>query len=236
MQYNNIMIPVIKYSFCAVPRMWSIACRKMVFKIALVVVCLFVSCANAFLTPYVSTFASHVIRASVEGRGDGDGDESINSMTEREVSLRKPMGVILEEDEFDPNAGVIIKRIDPTGQTAAACRSDPSDLDICIRDRIIQVNGIDVANGSLEEIMKTILDGPEITKMVLSRPDDAVVIRWPNGISVAADPGDSFGLIAQNEALVRIPYSCSSGGCGSCEQSILSEDGKVRQNVPHQCP
>ena len=146
---------------------------------------------------------------------------------EHVVSLRKPMGIILQTDDADPAAGVIVKHIDPHGPTAAACRSNPSGVDICIRDKVIRVNGRDVSNDSLEEIMALITDGPEKVELVLGRPSDAVVLRWANGVSVAARPGDSFGCIAQHEAGIRIPYSCASGICGTCEQSISTEDGEV---------
>jgi len=148
-------------------------------------------------------------------------------MKEHEVTLSKPMGIIFEEDEANPDAGTVVKRIDPHGQTAAACRFDPEGVDICVRDTVIEVNGRDVKNKSLEDIMQMIMDGPQKIELVLSRPADAVVVCWPNGISVAAKPGDSFGFIAQHEAFINIPYSCTNGGCGSCEQSILSEDGGV---------
>jgi len=152
-------------------------------------------------------------------------------LSEHVVSLRKPMGIILEGDESNLAAGVFVKRMDPQGQTAAACRSDPSGFDICIRDKVMFVNGVDVSQDSLESIMELIIDGPNTVEIVLGRPSDAAVVRWTNGISIAAKPGDSFGCIARHEALIKIPYSCASGACGTCEQSISSEDEEFRQYI-----
>ena len=144
-----------------------------------------------------------------------------------EVTLRKPIGMTLESDEEDPGAGIIIKRIDPQGLTAVMCKSEPDNYDICIRDKILNVNGKDVGNKSYENVMQMISDGPDEVRLSLGRPSDAVVIRWNNGISVAAKPGDPVKEIARDEASVKIPYLCHSGGCGTCEQSISTGKGEV---------
>lgn len=70
-----------------------------------------------------------------------------------------------------------MKRIDPQGQTAAACRSDPAGVDIfCVRDKVMQTNGNDISNDDFEDIMQImIIDGPEEVKLVLGRPSDAVI-------------------------------------------------------------
>jgi len=157
-------------------------------------------------------------------------------LTEHAVVLRKPMGITLAADESNPHAGVIVKKMDPTGLTAAACRSDPIGVDICVRDKVIKINGKDVSSGSYEDIMRMLIDGPKDVNLVLGRPSDAVVVRWANGISVAAMPGDSFKSIAKHESFIKIPYLCTSGGCRTCEQSLLTGDGEVRCIIPRVIP
>mmetsp|Transcript_13421 Transcript_13421/g.25193 ORF Transcript_13421/g.25193 Transcript_13421/m.25193 type:complete len:211 (+) Transcript_13421:3124-3756(+) len=145
--------------------------------------------------------------------------------TQHHVTLKKPMGIILESDEQDNNEeGIIIKQIDPLGNTASACRDNPQGIDICIRDRIIQVDNVDVSNNkSLEDVMKLIINGPnETVHLVLGRPKDAIVMKWWNGISVAVNPGERVKDIARYEACVKIKYSCDTGGCGICECSMLT--------------
>lgn len=185
--------------------------------------CVVIYCADAFLLP-----SSFTIRAVTHTQESGVEDqEKEKLMTEHEVTLMKPMGIILEEDEDNPALGVVVRRIDPHGHAAVACRFDPEGVDICVRDTLVEVNGRDITRKTLEEIIAIIRDGPDRVELRLRRPYDAVIVRWANGISVAAQPGDSVGYIAQHEALVKISYSCTSGGCGSCEQSIIDEDGNV---------
>lgn len=170
---------------------------------------------------------TNILLAKDEGDLSMDKDEMEpfrESFTIQTIQLKKPMGIILEEiDETDSNAGVQIKQIDPHGQTALACSRDAS-LDICIRDRIIAINDEICASEPFESIMEKIIESPNPVTFTLARLKDATVITWPNGISVASSPGDSFGNIARSEALVSLQYSCSNGGCGTCEQSMIIEE------------
>lgn len=136
------------------------------------------------------------------------------------------MGIILESDEDDASMGVIIKRIDPLGNTASACKDNPLGVDICIRDRILQVDNMDVSEKSLEDVMGFIINAPnDVVELVLARPKDAIVMKWWNGISVAVRPGEKIKNIARYEACVNIKYSCQGGGCGICECSMVTDRG-----------
>jgi hypothetical protein len=143
--------------------------------------------------------------------------------TQHRVTLQKPMGIILESDENDASMGVIIKQINPLGNTASACKNNPLGVDICIRDRILQVDNTDVTDKSLEDVMELIVNGPkDVVELVLGRPKDAIVMKWWNGISVAVQPGERIKDISRYEACVKIKYSCQGGGCGTCECSMIT--------------
>lgn len=142
-------------------------------------------------------------------------------MKRHSVSLQKPIGIILEIDEERPDLGVLVRRIDENGSTAAACRAKPMETDICVRDRLLEINGVDVSDKTLENVMDIIIEAPIDIDLVLGRDSDSIIVRWSNGIAVAAKVGDSFRSIASSDAYVKIPYSCESGGCGTCEQTIV---------------
>ncbi|GFH54047.1 predicted protein [Chaetoceros tenuissimus] len=142
-------------------------------------------------------------------------------MTRHSVSLQKPMGIILEIDEERPDLGILVRRIDENGSTAAACRAKPMETDICVRDRLLEINGVDVLDETLENVMDMIIEAPRDIDLVLGRDSDSIIVRWSNGIAVAAKVGDSFRSIASSDAYVKIPYLCESGGCGTCEQTIV---------------
>lgn len=199
----------------------------------LVRICIQMSCLMAFSNLPRNT---SLLKSTMHLSKDSFTDTASTQLdfTIHKVRLRKPMGIILESDDEDPTSGVIIKRIDPMGQTAAACRTDPVGVDICIRDRILQINDMEVKDESLESIMKIIMDGPEMIDLVLGRSKDAIVLKWWNGISVATKPGEKIRNIAASEACVRVNYSCDSGGCGTCELSISHNgtDGEERYFRP----
>eukprot|EP01083_Nonionella_stella_P040062 108932_1 len=179
---------------------------------------------------------------SSERKATSESDGQIQ-LTERTVRLQKPMGIIIEEaddlnlegdsagDQLDDmSGGVIIKSIDPNGSTSAACLE--GSVDIAIRDKILAVNGISCKNDTFESIMDLLIESPPEVEILLGRPSDAVLVRWSNGINVAAKAGDYFGQIAQDEAFVKIPYSCSNGGCGTCEQTVIIDNKEPRYLRP----
>lgn len=80
-----------------------------------------------------------------------DGNESYTT-TISTIQLNKPMGILLEEiNEFDPTAGgggVWIAQIGPNGSTAVAS----SNLNICVRDRILAINGQECATLDFDSV------------------------------------------------------------------------------------
>jgi len=152
-------------------------------------------------------------------------------VTEHTATLAKPMGIVLEEiDEDDPSRGIVIAKIDPNGNTAAACKVTP--LDICKGDKILEVNGEACSDLSFEDVMDKIITAPnnQVT-FTLGRPVGNIAVYWQNGVGVSCKPGEYFGNVA-SEALFHIEYSCRSGSCGTCEQVISIDGGKPRYIRP----
>mmetsp|Transcript_28633 Transcript_28633/g.41803 ORF Transcript_28633/g.41803 Transcript_28633/m.41803 type:complete len:245 (-) Transcript_28633:719-1453(-) len=153
------------------------------------------------------------------------------NLTKRTIQLTKPLGIVLEEiDAFDSTAGVIILEIDPKGNAAAAFRR--GDADICLYDKILAVNNRDVEFSTFENVMDQIItsEGNDVS-LTLGRAPDTITVRWPNGVGVAAKPGDHFCDLA-GLAKCKIPYGCTNGGCGTCEQSIVTDKGDQRYVRP----
>ena len=165
-------------------------------------------CADAFALDVACTRANRI--------------KSIKS-----VKISKPLGIIVEEaDANDPSQGVCIGSIDEGGNAAS------SGTDICIQDAIVSVNGVDCAAKSFEEVMDLIVscETPEV-ELSLARLEGRVAVRWPNGVCVAAPVGEYLGNVA-SEARFRVPYSCRSGSCGSCEQNAVIDNKTEKKLRP----
>jgi hypothetical protein len=152
---------------------------------------------------------------------------------EYRLVLRKPMGIVLEQDESDLSSGVIVKTIDPNGQTAKKMHNEDSSI-LCIRDRILAVNGIQCQNESFERVLELIQSSDDHVDLLLGRPFESVVVTWSNGVSIAAKSGEYFGNLA-NESSFRIPYSCRSGSCGTCEQAMIIDGRTEKQSYIRPC-
>jgi ferredoxin len=152
-------------------------------------------------------------------------------VTEIEVRIKKPMGIVIEEID-ETGLGVRIAQINPDGATAALCRSGSSDDDVCLRDKILAVNGEPCDVLSFEQVMDIITSakGDEVS-LLLGRPEDTIIVKWPNGVSIAAWPGEYLGNLA-DLACFQISYSCRSGSCGTCEHSMETDSGEKRYVRP----
>jgi ferredoxin len=155
---------------------------------------------------------------------------SSSCLTEIQVTVPKPMGLILEEiDPSRPEAGICIAKIYPDGAVAGVCRSE-SCPDIAIRDKILSVDGTQCAKASLEEVMDLIAnsEAQDSVSLTLGRIKTSIKVTWPNGVSIAAFPGEYLGNLAY-DALYDIAYECRSGSCGTCEQGTeMDESGEIR--------
>mmetsp|Transcript_8236 Transcript_8236/g.11986 ORF Transcript_8236/g.11986 Transcript_8236/m.11986 type:complete len:232 (-) Transcript_8236:2351-3046(-) len=148
---------------------------------------------------------------------------SSNALDKTTVSVEKPMGIVIEEIDLDnPTGGVRIASVNPEGNAAKIS----SKMILCVHDIILAVNGVPSENKTFDQIMDEIRQTEMKTvALTLGRDSEAAIISFPNGINVAAKPGEYLGNIAQTALYNRIPYKCKAGGCGTCEQSVIV-DGK----------
>lgn len=145
------------------------------------------------------------------------------------VEIAKPMGLVLEEiTAGDPAGGVRVAYIDPTGNAGAASIGDDPSECLLVHDRILAVDQKQCMDSSFEEVMELIASapGPRV-QLTVGRGEGVTIVAWPNGIGVGARPGDSMRDLAKR-AYYKVNYSCESGGCGTCEQMIMLDDGSTR--------
>jgi len=132
------------------------------------------------------------------------------------------MGIILEEDIENSPGIVTIAKIDPNGNTAKTLRQSNSNQNQCmsLRDELVSIHSYNCINTSLEEVMEYILTSDqEIMDVTVRRNTRRTTIEFCNGISIATQSGESIRNLA-SLAFVNIQYSCDSGGCGTCEQTM----------------
>jgi ferredoxin len=142
------------------------------------------------------------------------------------VIIPKPLGIVLEEVSADDDleeAGVQIVQVHSDGNAAKQPGSISGPL--CVHDKVQAVNGDDVSTAAFDTVMEKIIASGTPVELTLRRPPGSVVVEWDNGICVAAQPGDYLGNAAI-EAGMKIQYSCRSGSCGICEQSVSLDNGK----------
>ena len=155
-----------------------------------------------------------------------------SSVTVTTVQIPTPMGIVIEEiDSSDTHQGVRITRVEPDGNAAASCGATAADL-LCVRDKILAVNGVACSEAPFEVVMDNIRSstGGKV-ELTLGRPRGSVIVKWPNGVCVAAQPGEYLGNIGY-EGMMQIPYSCRSGSCGTCEQVVSTDNGNARYLRP----
>lgn len=151
------------------------------------------------------------------------------------ISLYKPMGLVLEQDDDDGDDSV--KIIQMSGAAARACQGGM--IDACIGDVVVKVNSQNVSTWSLEEIMNAILavDENEAVDLTLKRPANAIPVKFlETGACVAAKEGMSIGALGFM-AGADIPYSCRNGGCGTCQHAMVihGKDGTTREQYVRPC-
>ena len=135
-----------------------------------------------------------------------------------ERSVRKPMGLLLEE--VDGGLGAQVVQIDPEGNGRA---------EVLINDVILAVNAEIVSDYEFDDVMETIKRQPgDVVRLTLGRGDETwVEVRWPNGVGIAAAPGDSMAELA-DLCDNPVAYLCKDGACGTCEHKIRDPNGQER--------
>lgn len=149
-----------------------------------------------------------------------------------EIDVPLPLGVTLEEmDMLDPSYGVAIVGISPEGNTARSNANVFSNIKslykdavrdkcICIRDKIISINGDPCHDKSFDYVVGLILDlmsnvDTSTIKLEIGRIEGSTVVNYDNGLCISAKPGENYGFLARN-CNVDIDYQCRSGYCQTC--------------------
>mmetsp|Transcript_31831 Transcript_31831/g.65360 ORF Transcript_31831/g.65360 Transcript_31831/m.65360 type:complete len:313 (+) Transcript_31831:94-1032(+) len=168
-------------------------------------------------------------------------DPRIEPRVVYEITLSLPMGLILEEmDACDSTHGVVIVGILPGGN-AAKSNGDVfasnnimnrnngavKDKCICIRDKIMSINGKPCHDKSFDEVMDFIQCSNLSSKsnshvtMQLGRLQGSTVLHYScndnRGVCIAAKAGESYGFLAQRCG-VDIDYNCRNGSCLTCQR------------------
>ena len=79
-----------------------------------------------------------------------------------DVSLEKPLGIVLEENVRDAPEGVYVEEIGADGSASAS--------DIKVDDRLDAVNGVDTTSMGFDDIMDLIVDAPSPVRLQFSGP------------------------------------------------------------------
>ena len=79
-----------------------------------------------------------------------------------DVSLEKPLGLVLEENVRDAPEGLYVAEIDAEGSAIAS--------DIKVEDRLDAVNGVDTTSMGFDDIMDLIVDAPSPVQLKFSGP------------------------------------------------------------------
>ena len=79
-----------------------------------------------------------------------------------DVSLEKPLGLVLEENVRDAPEGLYVAEIDSDGSASAS--------DIKVDDRLDAVNGVDTTSMGFDDVMDLIVDAPSPVRLQFSGP------------------------------------------------------------------
>lgn len=145
--------------------------------------------------------------------------------TIHKLSLPLPLGLILEDmDMSNPSYGVVIVAISPDGNAAKLNENEFSDVSdsigdrcICIRDKILSVNGTPCHDSSLDTVIKLISECNSDVTLELGRIQDSTIVTYSNGRCISAKAGESYGFLAQ-KCGVDIGYECRTGNCLTCSK------------------
>lgn len=165
------------------------------------------------------------------------------------IAIPLPLGLTLEE--MGVSDGVVIVGISPNGSTARLnldVFSNISQYDsifdrcICIRDKIMSVNGIPCHDKGFEEVMELLTNSEAKEATIeLGRIEGSTVFHYSKGRCIAAKPGESYGFLAA-KCGVNVAYECRTGNCLTCSRQMEFPDksnsgkkGNIYQRVILNC-
>ncbi|KAL7539578.1 hypothetical protein ACHAWF_006451 [Thalassiosira exigua] len=156
-------------------------------------------------------------------------DPRAEPRTIHNVTINLPLGVVLEDMDADPSYGVTIISISDGGNAAkynaeifSQMKSQGRDARtgslncICVRDKIMSVNGIVCHDRSFDHVISLIssTESNAVT-LGLGRLQGSTVVNYYHGNCISAKSGESYGFIA-GKCGIDIEYECRSGNCGTC--------------------
>jgi len=156
-------------------------------------------------------------------------DPRVESRVMYKIDISLPLGLILEDMDSDPSCGVHIVGISPGGNAAKSnanvfsniktldnTDNTVSDKCICIRDKIISINGNPCHDKSFDDVVE-LLSSADTSTIVLEigRLQGSSVVNYDNGLCISAKPGENYGFLAR-KCNVGIDYDCRSGTCQTC--------------------
>ena len=153
--------------------------------------------------------------------------DDISRTEEVSLGVKKPLGIVIEEvDEEHHEQGVRIISISPQGNAA---KSTAPDAYLCIRDKILSINGQLCGTSNFDQVMDLIINAPDdipvqltVERPLASPATDASIVSFPNGISIVAKSEEILGALAHESGYGKhILYKCRSGGCGTCEHPVI---------------
>lgn len=146
--------------------------------------------------------------------------------TDHTITLSKPMGLILEENEGDDDDS---SHSSPSLSTVsivamegeATLASQRGEVDICIGDGVVKIENTVCEDWTLEQVMGEIISQTSPVTLTARRASTVIPIKFlHNGVCVPAKPGMSIGALGRT-AKAPITYSCRNGGCGTCQHVML---------------
>lgn len=164
-----------------------------------------------------------LLRPSASGRGcaprravpPAEEDDDGALMVAAVASIARPLGLILEER--GGGGGVEVVEIDPRGNARGA---------VCVGDVILMVDAEPCGGGTFDDVAGLIGGGTgDACELTLGRRVGAVRVSWPNGVGVAALPGEPLAALAAR-ASYPVKYSCAGGSCGTCEHRLAAAPGE----------
>lgn len=152
------------------------------------------------------------------------------------LSLEKPLGVILEENEEGVAAGVFVKEVGDGGSAAAHAET-------ILGCKLFKVQGADVTQASFDDVMDAIIGAPDVVELEFeakAEPDFAVgtvvtVVAEQNGkddLVFEAKVGDNLrkALLDNGfevyQGMKQKLGNCGGGGtCTFCAVDIIESEG-----------
>ena len=139
-----------------------------------------------------------------------------------DVSLEKPLGLVLEENVRDAPEGLYVAEIDSDGSASAS--------DIKVEDRLDAVNGVDTTSMGFDDVMDLIVDAPSPVRLQFSGPTCQLTVVGPKGettFDVKKGANLRKELLARKQDVYDFKgkmMNCNGGGqCGLC--AVRVSDG-----------